>query len=213
MSELEDAADHLTVADRGRVIADTSVREVLATTSQRPGPAAHYRGPGGDGTDRHWGHRRRTGVLEISHLSSERTVARLAERAMPFTEVSAHRWTLTWPKSGHCRRHPCRGRRIARSREGDSRPWGIAGKPSSDFPPGILVASYLLTEGRSGYKSKSRLQPKDASQARRPPPAPPALIMFQRMPHTHRISGNVKLVDWRWRQLIAARVPRGLRLA
>jgi ABC-2 type transport system ATP-binding protein len=34
------------------------------------------------------------GVLEISNLSSERTVALLTEHAIPFTEVAAHRSTL-----------------------------------------------------------------------------------------------------------------------
>ena len=33
MSELEDTADHLIVVGRGRLIADTSVRELLAATS------------------------------------------------------------------------------------------------------------------------------------------------------------------------------------
>ena len=33
MSELEDVADHLVVVGHGRVIADTSVRELLASAS------------------------------------------------------------------------------------------------------------------------------------------------------------------------------------
>ena len=40
MSELEDTADHLIVIGRGRLIADTSVRELIAAASGRPGGRA-----------------------------------------------------------------------------------------------------------------------------------------------------------------------------
>jgi len=64
---------------------------------RRPDPAAHHRpGRGDDGAD---GARAtiaatEPGVLEISNLSSERTVALLTEHTIPFTEVAAHRSTL-----------------------------------------------------------------------------------------------------------------------
>ena len=41
MSELQDTADHLVVVGRGKVIADTSVADLLAAASGRPGHAAH----------------------------------------------------------------------------------------------------------------------------------------------------------------------------
>ena len=43
MSELEDTADHLVVIGRGRLIADTSVRDLLAAASEGPGRVAHVR--------------------------------------------------------------------------------------------------------------------------------------------------------------------------
>jgi ABC-2 type transport system ATP-binding protein len=95
MSELEDAADHL-VAGRGRVIADTSVRELLATASgdrvqlRTTAPARATTVLTGAGAVT----APEPGVLTISNLSSERTVALLPEHAIPFTEVAAHRSTL-----------------------------------------------------------------------------------------------------------------------
>ena len=41
MSELQDTADHLIVAGRGRVIADTSIAELTRGRVRRPGPAPH----------------------------------------------------------------------------------------------------------------------------------------------------------------------------
>ena len=60
MSELQDAADHLVVVGRGKVIADTSVHALLAAASRRPGHGAHVRPAGGDdGAGPRGGHRRR----------------------------------------------------------------------------------------------------------------------------------------------------------
>ena len=60
MSELQDTADHLVVVGRGRVIADTSVAELIAAASGEPGHAAHH-GPGRrrDGAGTRGGHRHR----------------------------------------------------------------------------------------------------------------------------------------------------------
>jgi ABC-2 type transport system ATP-binding protein len=97
MSELQDTADHLIVAGRGRVIADASVASLLAAASgdrvrlrtstpaeavktlARVGATVAATAPD---------------VLLVSHLSSERTVAALTADHVPFSEVSAHRATL-----------------------------------------------------------------------------------------------------------------------
>jgi ABC-2 type transport system ATP-binding protein len=97
MSELQDAADHLVVVGRGKVIADETVASLLATasgdqvtlrTSGRPEAAAVLEQAGAtvvaSGQD----------VLTISGLAAERVVALLADKAVPFSEVSAHRATL-----------------------------------------------------------------------------------------------------------------------
>jgi ABC-2 type transport system ATP-binding protein len=97
MGELQDTADHLVVAGRGRVIADTSMRDLIASASQNrvllrtaaraaamtaladAGAAVAATAPD---------------VLLISNLSPERTVASLTAANVPFSEVSAHRATL-----------------------------------------------------------------------------------------------------------------------
>ncbi len=97
MSELQDTADHLVVVGRGRVIADTSVAQLLAAASGgrvtvrtgAPGAGAALAGAGGTvvpaGPD----------TLTVSGLTGEAVVAVLTERGIPFSEVSAHRATLT----------------------------------------------------------------------------------------------------------------------
>jgi ABC-2 type transport system ATP-binding protein len=97
MSELEDAADHLVVVGRGRVIADTSVRELIAATSgDRVTVRTAVRAQAAAVLTRAGATVAATGadVLTVSRLSSERTVALLTAHAIPFTEVSAHRVTL-----------------------------------------------------------------------------------------------------------------------
>jgi ABC-2 type transport system ATP-binding protein len=96
MSELQDTADHLVVAGRGRVIADASVAQLLATASggritlrtSVPAAAAAVLANAGAavtaGAD----------SLTVSGLAAEAVVALLSERRMPFSEVSAHRATL-----------------------------------------------------------------------------------------------------------------------
>jgi len=97
MGELQDTADHLVIVGRGRVIADTRTRDLLAAASgdrvtlhtTAPARAAKVlAGAGGAVVDK------APGVLTISGLPSERAVILLSRHAIPFTEVSAHRATL-----------------------------------------------------------------------------------------------------------------------
>jgi ABC-2 type transport system ATP-binding protein len=97
MSELQDTADHLVVAGRGRVIADTSMRDLIASAS------------GNQVMVRTWACAEAIvaladagatvaatapDVLTIQDLSSEQAVTALTAARVPFTEVSAHRATL-----------------------------------------------------------------------------------------------------------------------
>jgi ABC-2 type transport system ATP-binding protein len=97
MSELQDTADHLVVVGRGKVIADTTLASLLAAasgdqvtlrTTARQDAATVLMAAGAtvaaDGGD----------VLTISGLTAERVVALLADKAVPFSEVAAHRATL-----------------------------------------------------------------------------------------------------------------------
>jgi ABC-2 type transport system ATP-binding protein len=97
MSELQDTADHLVIVGRGKVIADTSVADLVAAASgdrvtlrtaalpaamaalERAGAAAIATGPD---------------VLTISGLSAQRVVTVLGTAGVQFSEVSAHRATL-----------------------------------------------------------------------------------------------------------------------
>jgi ABC-2 type transport system ATP-binding protein len=98
MSELEGTADHLVIAGRGRVIADTSTRDLLTaasgdrvtlrTTAPAQAAAALERAgaavaDGGGG-----------GTVTLSGLPPEKVVMLLSENAVPFSEVSAHHATL-----------------------------------------------------------------------------------------------------------------------
>ena len=96
MSELEDTADHLVIVGRGKVIADTSTRDLLAavsgdrvtlrTTAPDRAAAALERAGAtatADGT-----------TVTVSGLAPEKVVHLLGESAVPFSEVSAHRATL-----------------------------------------------------------------------------------------------------------------------
>ncbi|MFD5325200.1 ABC transporter ATP-binding protein [Streptomyces sp. NPDC127092] len=97
MGELQDTADHLVVVGRGKVIADTGVRELLAAAS------------GDRVTVRTSAPLEATAVLEaagaqvcvaghdtlsVSRLADERIAAVLGRGAVPFSQVSAHRATL-----------------------------------------------------------------------------------------------------------------------
>jgi ABC-2 type transport system ATP-binding protein len=97
MSELEDAADHLVVVGRGKVIADASVKDLIAAAS---GDRVQLRTAArGDAITvlAHAGARvAMTGPdqLIISGLPADRVVAALTDSRVPFAEVSAHRATL-----------------------------------------------------------------------------------------------------------------------
>ncbi|MFE0173109.1 ABC transporter ATP-binding protein [Streptomyces sp. NPDC059002] len=97
MSELEDTADHLVVIGRGRVIADTSVRELLAAASgdrvevrtaerTRAMTVLADAGAGVAATGRD--------TLTVSALDAERVVALLGGAGVAFSGVAAHRATL-----------------------------------------------------------------------------------------------------------------------
>jgi ABC-2 type transport system ATP-binding protein len=97
MSELQDSADHLVVAGRGKVIADTSVAELIAAASGdqvllRTGSRSEamtvltHAGATVAATGRD--------TLAVSGLAAEQVVARLNESGVGFSEISAHRATL-----------------------------------------------------------------------------------------------------------------------
>jgi ABC-2 type transport system ATP-binding protein len=97
MGELEDTAGHLVIVGRGRVIADTSVADLLAAASgnrimlRTTAPADAMTALAGAGAEVT---ATGSGVLTVSNLSSERVVAILAAHAVPFSEVTARRVTL-----------------------------------------------------------------------------------------------------------------------
>jgi len=96
MSELQDTADHLVVAGRGRVIADAGVADLLAAASgdrvtvrtTAPTAAAVLANAGATvsttGPD----------TVMVSGLTAQTVVTVLSEHRVPFSEVSAHRATL-----------------------------------------------------------------------------------------------------------------------
>ncbi len=97
MSELQDTADHLVVVGRGKVVADTSVADLIAaasgdrvtlrTTAQADAARAleHAGGAVASGGN---------GTLTVTGLAAADVVAVLGQGAVPFSEVSAHRATL-----------------------------------------------------------------------------------------------------------------------
>jgi ABC-2 type transport system ATP-binding protein len=97
MSELEDSADHLVVAGRGTVIADTSVAELITAasgdrvtlrTGSRPEAMTVLAHAGATvaatGRD----------TLAVTGLDAGQIVARLTGAGVGFSEISAHRATL-----------------------------------------------------------------------------------------------------------------------
>ncbi|MGO8958018.1 MAG: ATP-binding cassette domain-containing protein [Streptosporangiaceae bacterium] len=97
MSELQDMADHLVIVGRGKVIADTSTRELLAaaagdrvrlrTTAAAEATAALAHAGATVAADG-------TGTLTVSGLAAEQVVSLLGVKAVPFSEVSAHQVSL-----------------------------------------------------------------------------------------------------------------------
>ena len=97
MGELQDTADHLVVVGRGKVIADSSVADLISAASgdrvavrttarteamtvlTHAGATVAATGPD---------------TLTISGLTAQRVVTLLGDGAVPFSEVSAHRATL-----------------------------------------------------------------------------------------------------------------------
>jgi|HubBroStandDraft_3_1064219.scaffolds.fasta_scaffold00322_9 ABC-2 type transport system ATP-binding protein len=97
MSELEDTAGHLVVVGRGKVIADTSVAELIAAasggrvllrTAAGTEAAAVLAGAGATvavtGSD----------MVTVTGLPTEKVVALLAGARVPFAEISVHRASL-----------------------------------------------------------------------------------------------------------------------
>jgi ABC-2 type transport system ATP-binding protein len=97
MSELQEAAGHLVIVGRGKVIADTSVADLVSSASRdrvmvrtraRTDAAAVLSGAGATVADADGG------ILTVSGLTAERITELLGEGKVPFSEVSAHRATL-----------------------------------------------------------------------------------------------------------------------
>ncbi|WP_433515775.1 ATP-binding cassette domain-containing protein [Nonomuraea sp. CA-143628] len=97
MSELEDTAGHLVVVGKGRVIADTSVADLLTTASRgrvtlrtaARSEATSVLGHAGATTTAADGD-----TLVVMGLPAERVVSLLNAHAVPFSEVATHRATL-----------------------------------------------------------------------------------------------------------------------
>jgi len=97
MSELEDTADRLVVIGRGKVIADTSVADLIAAASggrvtlRTTAPADAMTALADTGATV-----AATGrdTLTIAGLAAGKIVALLGDSGVPFAEVSAHRATL-----------------------------------------------------------------------------------------------------------------------
>jgi ABC-2 type transport system ATP-binding protein len=97
MSELQDTADHLVVAGRGKVIADASVAGLLAAASGDRVTLRTLAGPHASAVLTKAGATvaaAAPGTLTISGLPAQRVVALLGESSVPFSEVAAHRATL-----------------------------------------------------------------------------------------------------------------------
>ncbi len=97
MSELQDTADHLVVVGRGRVIADTSVKDLIAAASgDRVQLRTTARSDAVTVLAHAGGRVAMTGpdLLIVSGLPADRVVAALTDSRVPFAEVSAHRATL-----------------------------------------------------------------------------------------------------------------------
>jgi ABC-2 type transport system ATP-binding protein len=97
MGELQDTADQLVVVGRGKVIADTSVADLIATASgDRVTLRTTERTPAMTVLARVGATVAATGpaTLTVSGLPAQRVVALLGESGVPFSEVSAHRASL-----------------------------------------------------------------------------------------------------------------------
>jgi ABC-2 type transport system ATP-binding protein len=97
MSELEDTADHLVIAGRGKIITDTSVAELLAAAS---GGRALLRTTDPDRAAMVLEHAGASvtvtgaGLLTVTGLATGQISTLLTGQTVPFSELSAHRATL-----------------------------------------------------------------------------------------------------------------------
>ncbi len=97
MGELEDIADHVVVIGRGKVLADASVAELIAGSSdghitlRTTQPAAASRALQDAGAVVVEVNRE---TLQITEIATERIVALLGQHSIPFSEVSSQRATL-----------------------------------------------------------------------------------------------------------------------
>jgi ABC-2 type transport system ATP-binding protein len=97
MSELQDTAGHLVVVGRGKVVADTSVADLIATAS---GDRVTVRTVARTEAMTALAHAGATvtvserDALTVTDLTSERVIALLGAAGVPFSEISAHRATL-----------------------------------------------------------------------------------------------------------------------
>jgi ABC-2 type transport system ATP-binding protein len=97
MSELQDTASQLVVIGRGRLVADTSVAELIgAASGDRVTVRTTARSEAMSVLAHAGAMVAATGqdAVTVSGLASERIVALLGESAVPFAEVSAHHATL-----------------------------------------------------------------------------------------------------------------------
>ena len=97
MSELQDTAEHLVIVGRGQVIADTSTRDLLAAAS---GDRVTLRTTAAAAATAVLEHAGATvtasgrGTLAVAGLGAEKIVTLLSAKAVPFSEISAHRASL-----------------------------------------------------------------------------------------------------------------------
>jgi ABC-2 type transport system ATP-binding protein len=97
MSELQDTADHLVVAGRGRVIADTSVAALIEAAS---GDRVELRTAARTEAMTVLAHAGATvaatapDALTVSGLAADKVVAALSDSRVPFSQVAAHRASL-----------------------------------------------------------------------------------------------------------------------
>jgi ABC-2 type transport system ATP-binding protein len=97
MSELQDSADHVVVVGRGKVVANISVRELLASMSQgRVSLRTSARTEAMTVLARAGATVSSTGAdtMSVTGLEAENVVSLLAANSVPFSEVSSHRASL-----------------------------------------------------------------------------------------------------------------------
>ena len=97
MSEVQDTADHLVVAGRGRVIADATVADLIAAASRDQVAVRTAAGPYATTVLRRAGATVATtgpDRITVSGLPAGRIVTLLSRSGVPFSEVSPHRATL-----------------------------------------------------------------------------------------------------------------------